>query len=248
MSAIWRFPRYRLSPRAEKFLQIISFRIRFQTLVRNWPLNFRPKPVESKCMVMQLITAPPVTQERPVCFDFRLSISILYKTSPSASGLQWLLPENTLGKKQPYVFSQCQAIHARSLIPCQDTPAVKFTCRAEITHPKHLTALFGGVRLGTDNGKTTYEQTVTIPAYLIAIAVGNVVSRPLGPKYVHRCLSTGLDFFNNFDEHLVLKTVPKYGPNQSKSMRPPRSFQTHRKWCKLPRKFVDHICGRNTIC
>lgn len=108
-------------------------------------------------------------------------MSIVYQTSPSASGLQWLSPENTLGKKHPYVFSQCQAIHARSLIPCQDTPAVKFTCRTEITHPKELTALFGGVRLGTDNGKTTYEQTVTIPAYLIAVAVGDLVSRPLGP-------------------------------------------------------------------
>lgn len=69
---------------------------------------------------------------------------------------------------------------ARSLVPCQDTGAVKFTFNAEVTHPAALTALMSGVRLNSDNGKTTYEQTVPIPAYLLAIAVGAVVSRPLG--------------------------------------------------------------------
>lgn len=73
-----------------------------------------------------------------------------------------------------------QAIHARSIIPCQDTGRVKFTFKAEVTHPKELTALLGGVRISGENGKTFYEQTVPIPAYLLAIAVGDVVSRPLG--------------------------------------------------------------------
>lgn len=73
-----------------------------------------------------------------------------------------------------------QAIHARSVVPCQDTGAVKFTFKAVINHPAELTALLSGVRLNAENGKTTYEQTVPIPAYLLAIAVGNVVSRPLG--------------------------------------------------------------------
>lgn len=42
----------------------------------------------------------------------------------------------------------------------------------------------GGVRLSSENGKTTYEQTVPIPAYLLAVAVGAIVSRPLGKMYV----------------------------------------------------------------
>ncbi|KAK7083569.1 Leukotriene A-4 hydrolase, partial [Halocaridina rubra] len=46
-------------------------------------------------------------------------ITIEYEVSPSCSALQWLSPEQTAGKKQPYMFSQCQAIHCRSLIPCQ---------------------------------------------------------------------------------------------------------------------------------
>lgn len=77
-----------------------------------------------------------------------------------------------------------QAIHARSYVPCQDSAAVKFTFKAEVTHPPELTALLGGVRLSSKNGKTIYEQTVPIPAYLLAIAVGDVVSRPLGNMLV----------------------------------------------------------------
>ena len=52
-------------------------------------------------------------------------VSISYKTSPKATALQWLKAEQTAGKRHPYLFSQCQAIHCRSLLPCQDTPAVK---------------------------------------------------------------------------------------------------------------------------
>lgn len=37
------------------------------------------------------------------------------------------------------------------------------------------------VRIGSQNGVTEYEQTVPIPSYLLAIAVGALVSRPLGP-------------------------------------------------------------------
>lgn len=132
-----------------------------------------------------------LTIELPTKTSGELKISIKYETSPKASGLQWLTPENTLGKQHPYLFSQFQSIHARSVVPCQDSPAVKFTFNAEVTHPPELTVLLSGVRLSSENGKTIYEQTVPIPAYLLSIACGAIVSRPLGKM----CVLTSFLFF-----------------------------------------------------
>lgn len=122
-----------------------------------------------------------LTVNLPMKTSGNVVVSIVYRTSPKASGLQWLKPEQTRSKNHPYMYSQCQAIHARSLVPCQDTAAIKFTFNAEVTHPVDLTALLSGVRLSGENGKTLYEQTVPIPAYLLAIAVGPLVSRTIGP-------------------------------------------------------------------
>lgn len=59
------------------------------------------------------------------------------------------MPEQTTGKEHPYFFTQCQAIHARSLIPCQDTPSVKTPYQAEVTVPKDLVALMSAVQTGS---------------------------------------------------------------------------------------------------
>uniref|UniRef100_A0A1B0G0X7 Peptidase M1 leukotriene A4 hydrolase/aminopeptidase C-terminal domain-containing protein n=1 Tax=Glossina morsitans morsitans TaxID=37546 RepID=A0A1B0G0X7_GLOMM len=109
-----------------------------------------------------------------------LYVNIDYETSNNASALQWLAPEQTLGKKHPFMFSQCWAIHARSILPCQDTPAVKFTYRATVEHPEELTALMSATVLKRENSRTTFVQDVPIPSYLLAIAIGKLVSKPLG--------------------------------------------------------------------
>ena len=54
-----------------------------------------------------------------------LEVRIGLETTKECTALQWLTPTQTSNKKHPYMFSQCQAIHARSLFPCQDTPDVK---------------------------------------------------------------------------------------------------------------------------
>ncbi|XP_047031004.1 leukotriene A-4 hydrolase isoform X1 [Helicoverpa zea] len=112
----------------------------------------------------------------------KLSVTIKYSTHPQASALQWLDPEQTSGKKHPYLFSQCQPIHARSILPCQDTPAVKFTYDAEVTAPEEFTVLMSALRAGVKNNKTTFRQPMPLPSYLVALAVGVLESRTLGPR------------------------------------------------------------------
>ncbi|KAF6738435.1 Leukotriene A-4 hydrolase [Oryzias melastigma] len=111
-------------------------------------------------------------------------VQVVYETSPSASALQWLTPEQTAGKKQPYLFSQCQAHHCRSMVPCQDTPSVKHTYYAQ-----DLVAVMSAVRDGQeedpeDSGRVIYRfrQPVSMPSYLIAIVVGALESREIGPR------------------------------------------------------------------
>ncbi|KAJ7352910.1 Leukotriene A-4 hydrolase [Desmophyllum pertusum] len=119
----------------------------------------------------------------------KLCIKISYQTSKTASAAQWLTPEQTAGKKHPYFFTQCQAIHARSLIPCQDTPSVKTPYQAEVTVPKDLVALMSAVGTGSsihpqnpDKKVYTFTQKVVIPSYLIALVAGALVSKEVGPR------------------------------------------------------------------
>lgn len=114
-------------------------------------------------------------------------ITVTYKTGPNASALQWLEPSNTAGGVHPYMFSQCQAIHARSIVPLQDTPKARFTFSAEITVPDPLVVVMaaspGHVTQGA-NGWRTYgfEMPQAIPSYLLALAVGDIVFKDLGPR------------------------------------------------------------------
>ena len=116
------------------------------------------------------------------------AISISYETSPKSSALQWLKPENTAGRNYPYLFSQCQPHHARSILPIQDSAMVRFPYKAEITVKEPLVAVMssapGKKKKGPKTGLVTYsfEMPQPIPAYLLAIAVGNIAHRDLSPR------------------------------------------------------------------
>lgn len=115
------------------------------------------------------------------------AVTIAFRTAADASALQWLAPAQTSGKKHPYLFSQCQAIHARSLVPLQDSPGARITYRAEVTLPRGLRALMSAAwsddRTETATRTTwRFEMKQPIPPYLLALAAGDIEGRDLTPR------------------------------------------------------------------
>ena len=121
------------------------------------------------------VTVPDGTGEQ---FDLMLE----YRTSPASTALQWLPPELTAGGKHPMVCSQSQAVHARSWVPLQETPAIRITYEATVRTPKSLLAVMSADNdpLTPRTGEYYFEMPQPIPSYLLAIAVGNFYFAPLG--------------------------------------------------------------------
>ena len=121
----------------------------------------------------------PETEKNSVC------LKISYCTG-SGGALQWLRPEMTNSKKMGFVFSQSQAIHARSLLPCQDVCSAKAAYSARVRAPGNSKVLMSAVetvsrKIG-DLIEWNFRQNVPIPPYLIAIACGELSSQKLGPR------------------------------------------------------------------
>jgi leukotriene-A4 hydrolase len=113
-------------------------------------------------------------------------LSIDFVVSPEANALQWMEATQTSGRRHPMLYSQCQAIHARSIFPCQDSPGIRFTYDARLRVPKPLIGLMAAAAKSVDErGKERvfhFEMPQPIPSYLFALAAGEFAFREISPR------------------------------------------------------------------
>jgi aminopeptidase N len=114
-------------------------------------------------------------------------IVIRYRSAPDAGALLWLTPQQTAGRKSPFLFSQGESIENRSWIPTQDSPGIRQSWEATIHVPAGMTAVMSAPRIEqsiTQGGESVFNFRMDhgVAPYMIAIAVGDLAFRPLGPR------------------------------------------------------------------
>ena len=150
-------------------------------LVAFKPQEFTPAPFQLG--PLDRILGSKLTIELP---PGAMQVRIKYHTRPDAKALQWVEPSRTAGKKKPFLFTQSQAIHARTWIPLHDSPAARVSFTASIHVPRGMTAVMAAeARLHpkeTESGTFRFRSPQPVPPYLIAIAVGDLSFKSLGRR------------------------------------------------------------------
>lgn len=123
--------------------------------------------------------------------------TIVYNTTKEGVAVQWLTAEQTAGKKMPYLFTQCESIYARTLVPCQDAPANRITYNATVKVPKGMMAVMSAKnpKEKNEDGIYSFEMELPIPTYLIALAAGDIEYKAIDersgvytePSMLNRC-------------------------------------------------------------
>ncbi|XP_008783659.2 leucine aminopeptidase [Phoenix dactylifera] len=157
------------------------------------PLPFSLSPSNPDRILGQALT---------VSLSSHSSLLLTFSTTPASSALQWLSPAQTSSRSHPFVFTQCQSIHARSIFPCQDTPAARIRFSAKLNLPRPLSAVMAAAHLACRDpapgdagpacpdtlwcaqGRVVEEFAMNqpIPPYLFAFAAGDIGFRDVGPR------------------------------------------------------------------
>ncbi|MGD1848478.1 MAG: M1 family metallopeptidase [Salibacteraceae bacterium] len=112
------------------------------------------------------------------------TVTVEYETDPSCKALQWLPAEQTADKTMPFLYSQSQAILARTWVPCQDVPGVRFTYSAEVKAPEGMLAVMSASNptQKAASGEYQFQMKQPIPSYLMALSAGDLVFASIGKK------------------------------------------------------------------
>ncbi|HRH37535.1 MAG TPA: M1 family metallopeptidase [Flavobacteriales bacterium] len=110
--------------------------------------------------------------------------SVGYETTANSAALQWLTPKQTSGGVHPFLFTQGQAILTRTWIPVQDSPGIRFTYSAKVKVPSELMAVMSATNPMERSSDGVYSFTMEnpVPAYLIALSVGDIGFAPVGER------------------------------------------------------------------
>lgn len=111
-------------------------------------------------------------------------LTIYYKTGDDATALLWLTPEQTFGKEAPYLFTQGEPIYTRTWVPSPDGPGYRFTYDATVKVPEGLLALMSAEnpQEKSEDGVYTFKMEQKIPAYLMALAVGDIAFKAVDER------------------------------------------------------------------
>jgi leukotriene-A4 hydrolase len=144
-------------------------------------------------------------------------VAIEYASDPSARALQWLEPSMTAGKKHPFLLSQSEAILARTWVPCQDTPGVRFTYEATLRVPKELLAVMSAENPQARNAEGVYHFRMPhpIPSYLLAVAVGDLEFHPFDSRsgvYAEPSVLKAAAYEFNDTPKMIQTAEALYGP------------------------------------
>ncbi|KAL7843451.1 hypothetical protein AOLI_G00249630 [Acnodon oligacanthus] len=110
-------------------------------------------------------------------------LSVKYATF-DGPGISWLDPEQTAEKSLPFLYTSGFPLLNRSLFPGFHTPMTKSTYSAAVQVPDGFTAVMSSTKWEhrkTDN-TFLFSMEQPIPAYLVALAVGDLVSAEVGPR------------------------------------------------------------------
>jgi aminopeptidase N len=144
-------------------------------------------------------------------------VTVRYRTRPGAAALQWLEPAQTAGGRRPFLFTQSQPILARTWVPCQDSPAVRATYTATVRVPPDLLAVMSATNPQAKRGDGVYRFAMDrpIPSYLLALAVGDLEFRALGPRtgvYAEPPVAAAAAWELADTEAMMAATEKLYGP------------------------------------